>query len=81
MDIGCSLAEINEMTLHDIRRLSEYSKKNPPLRVLVQACAVSLGFKLPEPDDGKNKKYMTAEEFKQFVQTTGGRVPGMGFNG
>jgi hypothetical protein len=64
------------MTLHDVRRLSDYAKKNPPLRVLVYACATALGFK-PEPLS-EPSKYLTAEEFRRIVQTTGGRMPGMG---
>ncbi len=67
------------MTLHDVRRLSDYAKLHPPVRVLVSYCALALGVKLPEPPDpNKKSKYMTAEELRRMVDTTGGRVPGMG---
>jgi hypothetical protein len=77
-DAGCSVEDIGKMTLHDVRRLSTYAKKHPPIRVLVSYCAAALGVTLPEAEDQKKSKYLTAEEFRRIVQTTGGRVPGMG---
>ena len=66
------------MTLLDVFRLSQYAKKRPSVRVLVQLCASALGVKF-EPTDDEKPKYMTAEEFKRFVQATDrGRVFGIG---
>ncbi len=69
------------MTLHDVRRLSDYARMNPPVRVLVAMCAAALGVKLPQPDDNKSSKYLTAEELRRIIDATGGRVPGMGPHG
>lgn len=64
------------MTLHDVSRLVQYANKNPPLRVLVMGCATALGVKFEDPA-AKKSKYLTAEELRAIVQTTGGRIPGM----
>jgi len=64
------------MTLHDVRRLSEYAKKNPPLRVLVSYCAAALGVKLPDAKEEK-PHYTTAEEARMIMQATGGRIEGL----
>lgn len=66
------------MTLHDVSRLVQYANKNPPLRVLVLGCATALGVKFEDPATKKPSKYLTAEELRAIVATTGGRVPGMG---
>lgn len=67
------------MTLDDALMFSDHFKRHLPLRVLVMACAAALGVKFPEFESKKpESKYLTAEEFRRIVQTTGGRVPGMG---
>ena len=43
------------MTLHDVRRLSDYSKTHPSARQLLAACAVGLGATLPEQESEKPK--------------------------
>lgn len=65
------------MTLHDVRRFVRYADKNPPLRVLVMGCAAALGVKFENPSTRKPSKYLTAEEVRNLIRLTGGRVPGM----
>lgn len=60
------------MTLFDVQRLTNHWRELPPLRILVAACAAALGVKLPEPEDQKQKKYLTAEEFGRMVDATDG---------
>ncbi len=64
------------MTLDDVRLLSDYAAKHPPLRVLVYGVAVALGIKFPEQAKTKNR-YMTAEEARVLMAQTGGRIEGV----
>lgn len=65
------------MTLHEVDRIFKHWQVMPPLRVLVAACAASLGVKLPDNPANKPKP-MTAEEAKRFFAVTGGRIEGVG---
>lgn len=71
-ECGYTPSEIREMTIFDIQRLTRHWRKHPPLRVLVQAVAASLGVKFDPPTADKAKQHMTADEFKRLVDMTGG---------
>lgn len=64
------------MTLHDVRRLHNHWRKNPPLRTLVAACASALGVKIKLPDE--KPLYMTAEEAMALKRIGGGKIAGVG---
>lgn len=61
------------MTLHDVGLIFTHWKRNPPLRALVMAIAVSLGMKPPDAKE-EPKQYMTADEFARLMAMTGGRL-------
>ena len=65
------------MTLHDVQRLNNHWRREPPLRVLVSAVAYSLGIKLPEAQP-ENKSYITEAEARRMIAQTGGRIDGVG---
>lgn len=67
------------MTLHDVQRLHNHWRREPPLRVLVSAVASSLGIKLPEAQS-ETKSYITEAEARRMIAQTGGRIDGMGSN-
>lgn len=70
------MAEVRQMTLHDVAIMHAYWKRNPPLRILVTTVAKALGVEFPDLEE--KPKYMTAEEFQRMVQATGGKIPGLG---
>ncbi len=80
------------MTLHDVEMAHGYWRRNPSLRVLVSAVAVSLGIpleKLLVPKTVKDltaedydltpkKGHMTFEQFERHMAATGGKIDGIG---
>jgi hypothetical protein len=57
--------------LFDVRRIFAHWKNYPPTRDLV---AAAIGFK-PKGSEPE-KKYLTAEDMRRIMRTTGGKVPG-----
>lgn len=65
------------MTLHDVKMMHSYWRRNPPLRVLVAVVARVLGVEFPDAD-AKPNKYMTADDLALMMRVTGGKIPGIG---
>ena len=65
------------MTLHDVRRLHNHWRREPPLRVLVAAVAHAFGVKFPEAQETKPSA-MTESEARLLMAQTEGRIPGVG---
>ncbi len=80
------------MTLHDVMIAQGYWRRNPPLRVLVSAVAVSLGIPLEKMFAPKTVKDLTAKDFdltpspghmtfdqmERHMAATGGKIAGIG---
>lgn len=79
-----TMAEVRQMTLHDVNIMHRYWRRNPPLRVMVACVAKSLGIDFPEPDRKTSagapdpKKHFTEREFRALMNATGGRIDGIG---
>jgi len=61
------------MTFVDVLRLFEHWGRFPPPRVFL---AMLVGWKPPEAES--EKKYMTADDMRCLMATTGGKIDGLG---
>lgn len=74
-ECGFTPAQVGEMTLIDIRRLSKYWQNHPSSRALLAALCKVHGVEIQPAGD--KPKPMTREEFARMVQQTGGQIPGV----
>jgi hypothetical protein len=73
-DLHYTPSQIRELTLEEVNRVFNYWRKYPPLRDLV---AAFVGFK-PKSDEDAEPKKMTADDMRLLMQSTGGKIPGIG---